>query len=77
MIHVNATDEKAALCGVSKSTMYVKILCHGYAQASLFNDHAVSVTQCRSFFLHNRRGSFIRHARDSKTFRSSFLLADQ
>lgn len=75
MIHVNATDEEAVLCGVSKSTMYVKILCHGYAQASVFNDHAVSVTQCRSFFLHNQHDSFNRYARDSKMFR--FLLVDR
>jgi hypothetical protein len=30
--------ETALLSRVSKSAMCVKILCHGYAQASLFND---------------------------------------
>lgn len=57
--------KEATLRSVSKSAMCVKILCHGYAQASLFNDHAVSVTQRHGFFLHNERGPFIRDAHDS------------
>jgi len=43
--------ETALLSWVSKSAMCVKILCHGYAQASVFNDRR---SKCYAGFLLTR-----------------------